>query len=65
MRKKIISVFLTTVITITFVLSAGFSAAGEAKAAMEETDAAETETPVTNVYLGTYHSAALTETGAF
>ena len=63
MRKKIISVFLTTAITVSSVLSAGFSVTGEAKAAPAETDIAETEVPVTNVYLGTYHSAALTENG--
>ncbi|MCI9446707.1 MAG: hypothetical protein HFH36_04805 [Lachnospiraceae bacterium] len=63
MRKKIVSVFLITAITISSVLSAGFSVKGEAKAATAETGSAETEVPVTNVYLGEDHSAALTETG--
>ena len=63
MRKKIISVFLITAITISSVLSAGLSVTGEAKAAAAETDAAETEAPVANVYLGLNHSAALTENG--
>lgn len=54
---------MITAITISSVLSAGLSVTGEAKAAAAETDAAETEAPVANVYLGLNHSAALTENG--